>query len=184
MFQSRNRDAFLFKAYQAIPDGRVNRSFNLVIEMLFFSSLTTRICGVMCVGVSFNLVIEMLFFSSCHFGNTSSAASPDSKSFQSRNRDAFLFKFGHQNFRNEIVWSFNLVIEMLFFSSPSVSKMKSQSFKFQSRNRDAFLFKPKFQGVSCSLDPGSFNLVIEMLFFSSKYLCYLLKSHFFTVSIS
>ena len=88
-FQSRNRDAFLFK----YPD-------NLDVYLLVF--------------YGFNLVIEMLFFSSFHWGPFISGTL---LMFQSRNRDAFLFK-------------------------PTPSDNNAPSFQeFQSRNRDAFLFK-------------------------------------------
>ena len=64
----------------------------------------------------FNLVIEMLFFSSANTGLA--VISYDSfKLFQSRNRDAFLFKWRCVDAQDTRIVSFNLVIEMLFFSS-------------------------------------------------------------------
>ena len=163
---------------------------------------------------SFNLVIEMLFFSSIYFQATVEIVGT---MFQSRNRDAFLFKLGVQSakhpepvgfnlviemlffsseriayesvlldmrfnlviemlfFSSNIIvgliewWNggFNLVIEMLFFSSDSVASTHSIWGQwFQSRNRDAFLFK--FFWIARAVRCGNcFNLVIEMLFFSS-----------------
>ena len=64
------------------------RRFNLVIEMLFFSrknNIKRRSSG----ETRFNLVIEMLFFSS----HVMVDEAQDMDKFQSRNRDAFLFKF-------------------------------------------------------------------------------------------
>ena len=52
MSQSRNRDAFLFKVISA-PEAEVSdRGFNLVIEMLFFSSGIKKRVSLDVVGVS------------------------------------------------------------------------------------------------------------------------------------
>ena len=65
--------------------------------------------------------------------------------FQSRNRDAFLFK------------------------STQFSALVSRHRPFQSRNRDAFLFKRDFiDELKGGENSECFNLVIEMLFFSSE----------------
>ena len=64
--------------------------------------------------------------------------------FQSRNRGSFLFKAGRINLPPFSLSSFNLVIEVLFFSRPSPARRKPWS-------------------------PTSFNLVIEVLFFSSRW---------------
>ena len=90
MFQSRNRDAFLFKdlvSVRSAPD--TLHRFNLVIEMLFFSRPKMQPLK-------------------HRWGTT----------FQSRNRDAFLFKITSAGAR----WMLD-------------------NLSFQSRNRDAFLFK-------------------------------------------
>ena len=63
--------------------------------------------------------------------------------FQSRNRDAFLFK--HVGF----------------------AEIDKHLVMFQSRNRDAFLFKGTWRWDRRPYKVHSFNLVIEMLFFSS-----------------
>ena len=67
---------------------------------------------------------------------------PNYGKFQSRNRDAFLFKRGlsHRP-QAQTGHGFNLVIEMLFFSSCDWCENWIASVLFQSRNRDAFLFK-------------------------------------------
>ena len=44
MFQSRNRDAFLFKNLQGRQFFGLLASFNLVIEMLFFSRRASMRC--------------------------------------------------------------------------------------------------------------------------------------------
>ena len=143
-FQSRNRDAFLFKvlSYSRREQGHQPR-FNLVIEMLFFSSAHPmqfiRHFGI-CQG--FNLVIEMLFFS---------------RAASERYRLSWIpvFRFNlvieMLFFSRMSVWSprvlklsFNLVIEMLFFSRQRTYRNgKRIKIPFQSRNRDAFLFKSR-----------------------------------------
>ena len=137
-------------------------SFNLVIEVLFFSSQRSAHRD-NCPTTSFNLVIEVLFFSSRDVFIHSFAA----RKFQSRNRGSFLFK------GNRIVWatransSFNLVIEVLFFSRTTYRRIEDPpSSEFQSRNRGSFLFK---WCAACSwwMARHCFNLVIEVLFFSS-----------------
>ncbi len=111
--------------------------FNLVIEILFFSSIMkrARAQGLMS---SFNLVIEILFFSS-PIPNTD----PTMKTVR-----------------------FNLVIEILFFSSMQTLFDTAGISEFQSRNRDTFLFK-SHNCCCCRSSLSSFNLVIEILFFSS-----------------
>ena len=64
-------------------------------------------------------------------------------SFQSRNRETFLFKILHvHSYLLSSMPSFNLVIERLFFSSKAHEETAIDKFKFQSRNRETFLFKP------------------------------------------
>ena len=116
---------------------RSNSRFNLVIEMLFFSRGANQAFPTF-RHFGFNLVIEMLFFSSLRL---LAIAQLTSITFQSRNRDAFLFKSESLPAVSLASSCFNLVIEMLFFSSFSRSVVKKQGIKFQSRNRDAFLFK-------------------------------------------
>ena len=113
-------------------------SFNLVIEILFFSSSPRWHASL--VFSSFNLVIEILFFSSA-----SSRILPTRiLKFQSRNRDTFLFK---NTFSFEDTESINIVA------------------MFQSRNRDTFLFKLSWLSL-VRIRLACFNLVIEILFFS------------------
>ncbi len=95
-----------------LATGATQQCFNLVIEILFFSSIP-GISGGIC-WISFNLVIEILFFSS-------------------------MITAARQNAR---AVSFNLVIEILFFSSSAKGHIKKVAKPaFQSRNRDTFLFK-------------------------------------------
>ena len=138
-FQSRNRESYLFKCLPARlpPDGDVP-CFNLVIENLIFSShalldtqpqrlkfqsrnresylFKTITCGQVSlpsVASSFNLVIENLIFSrSLEDWNIATIGT-----FQSRNRESYLFKF-----------PFSDVFPYLSL--------------FQSRNRESYLFKP------------------------------------------
>ena len=163
-------------------------SFNLVIEMLFFSSYDRR--GYRQISLSgFNLVIEMLFFSRVR---NELGTVKETTTFQSRNRDAFLFKSVQRLRVRSVRYRFNLVIEMLFFSRATICVPGTASSNmFQSRNRDAFLFKGQ-TGRQSSIGGyipfqsrnrdaflfklwkmaliltqlWCFNLVIEMLFFS------------------
>ena len=113
-FQSRNRDAFLFKH----RGERFSRDRNQWFQsrnrdaFLFKSNKIAGGMGTKTKG--FNLVIEMLFFSSERRDRTDAWAD---RWFQSRNRDAFLFKSSRRLKSARSQWSFNLVIEMLFFSS-------------------------------------------------------------------
>ena len=88
-FQSRNREAYLFKAYTATVNGHVVGSFNLVIEKLIFSRQN----------------------------NGGTPQSITRVKFQSRNREAYLFK--------------------TFVPNTGVLERDG----FQSRNREAYLFK-------------------------------------------
>ena len=132
--------------------------------MLFVSSVKEELSDVLCF--RFNLGIEMLFVSSFLRRFRPIAASGE---FQSRNRDAFRFKWRRTRRSGESHYrGFNLGIEMLFVSrlkanavsvltanSVSISESRCFSFQeenpnpqpvspnlFQSRNRDAFRFKP------------------------------------------
>ena len=114
-------------------------------------------------------------------------------SFQSRNRESFLFKAWVKVLSVAYLECFNLVIENLFFSSERPIQLKKRMLvMFQSRNRESFLFKcelsecivnaaTEFQSrnresflFKTPLRPSSsqqrlssrFNLVIENLFFS------------------
>ena len=111
-FQSRNRGSFLFKGTKLDVFIAPVDSFNLVIEVLFFSRPARR-KGKAPRRNSFNLVIEVLFFSrSCVW-----VSSLFSAGFQSRNRGSFLFKH-------------------------DIYDMLQKAFElFQSRNRGSFLFK-------------------------------------------
>ena len=163
----------------------------------------------------FNLAIEILFFSRLLF--SVSVGDPDLW-FQSRNRDTFLFKradfrvkdTAHTQFQSRnrdtflfkpdlwvFYWnnhsSFNLAIEILFFSReiPLWVVRGAVHLAFQSRNRDTFLFKGRLDTRSFVVDYDKvsisqsryfsfqeglanetkrfskrFNLVIEILFFS------------------
>ena len=139
MFQSRNRDTFLFKKYKtfvAAPE----YSFNLVIEILFFSRKR---------GDAFSSAFAVMFQSRNRdtflFKGDTGGGTIAVSGFQSRNRDTFLFKSNSCPSRCPFSHlSFNLVIEILFFSSAPLKtpSVKSLNCKFQSRNRDTFLFKP------------------------------------------
>ena len=117
MFQSRNRESFLFKYRNLITQMMSNLRFNLVIESLFFSrshhshhSLRPNLFQ------SRNR--ESFLFKSRFW----MAMAIQSITFQSRNRESFLFKMGRKNSPYETILRFNLVIESLFFSSPPLRK--------------------------------------------------------------
>ena len=87
MFQSRNRESYLFKTRMEEPVLRTRFSFNLVIENLIFSS-HAGLQQFAATDVCFNLVIENLIFSS-----EDEIKSLDRLiGFQSRNRESYLFK--------------------------------------------------------------------------------------------
>ncbi len=138
MFQSRNRDTFLFKDRSPCGHALSDCRFNLVIEILFFSS---RLFLRMLIShwVCFNLVIEILFFSRWRHPDLQG----DHNEFQSRNRDTFLFKTACEK------------------------RLPKALSLFQSRNRDTFLFKSNSRSAEREPNTFCFNLVIEILFFSS-----------------
>ena len=114
--------------------------------------------------VGFNLVIEMLFFSS----HVRDRLPGGYLQFQSRNRDAFLFKpsaFVIDAGTSSMFQSRNR--DAFLFKAIIMHKPKRGFLWFQSRNRDAFLFKFSGSGETGST-ALSFNLVIEMLFFSRR----------------
>ena len=82
----------------------------------------------------------MLFVSSILRARPENSATP--YLFQSRNRDAFRFKLHVVlQMTHGTEQGFNLGIEILFISSPS---LLTACYMFQSRNRDAFRFKSLF----------------------------------------
>ena len=143
MFQSRNRESYLFKRMKCLKIGGIPtlNCFNLAIENLIFSRQLDMVKP-RTFHVRFNLVIENLIFSS---SRNSERWSRHSK-FQSRNRESYLFKV-YLRFQavdlSGAAHSFNLAIENLIFSSLPVET------------------QPIF-----AASPG-FNLAIENLIFSS-----------------
>ena len=113
--------------------------FNLVIEMLFFSSREeVGLAGTTVLFQSRNRDAFLFKRPLLFFWLTQWLL----LMFQSRNRDAFLFKETATSLTLKGFQSFNLVIEMLFFSSGYGITLPSPGIHtFQSRNRDAFLFK-------------------------------------------
>ena len=126
LFQSRNRDAFLFKSCPSKPGKFTHSPFQSRNRDAFLFKSTRDVYW-------HNVVLSM---------------------FQSRNRDAFLFKSSAHGFRGvDERPRFNLVIEMLFFSRANTGSIQSNGFiMFQSRNRDAFLFKRRHR--ACGSDYG------------------------------
>ena len=113
-FQSRNRDAFHFKKCRRIRDNPKKHAFQSRNRDAFHFKIHRGHCSNLAMH-SFNLVIEMLFISSI----LKSAEEFNTASFQSRNRDAFHFKVKTKNEATLLLNGFNLVIEMLFISRAS-----------------------------------------------------------------
>ena len=117
-------------------------SFNLVIEVLFFSS---QMCPVMWLRKRFP-------FQSRNRGSFLFKLFPIANRpnfvwmFQSRNRGSFLFKEKCLYANRIPLNGFNLVIEVLFFSReyPRIDTREPKP-EFQSRNRGSFLFKTQFR---------------------------------------
>ena len=137
MFQSRNRESYLFKCIHT-GNALIVASFNLVIESLIFSS-TVLLLTPHHEGQSFNLVIESLIFSRWWTFGSDCALGWDL--FQSRNRESYLFKDIHIWWETAKCVSFNLVIESLIFSSATSATSATLRYGFQSRNRESYLFK-------------------------------------------
>ena len=137
-FQSRNRDTFLFKKPLELIRNPLHGMFQSRNRDTFLFKVST-VSVIVADSDCFNLVIEILFFSSPFF-YIILCRLPDM--FQSRNRDTFLFKpsRSRQTQRCRLP-CFNLVIEILFFSSQKWDSRARPFVAFQSRNRDTFLFK-------------------------------------------
>ena len=135
---------------------------------------------------SFNLGIERLIFSS----SVASACASNSFLFQSRNREAYLFKDRMLNSHLPVISFQSRNREAYLFKSAKNPAGQWLGITFQSRNREAYLFKYKcvrwrrrcyvvsisesrglsFQGNRAVPTPfrlARFNLVIERLIFSS-----------------
>ncbi len=114
LFQSRNRDTFLFKIILSISKSPLVVRFNLVIEILFFSSL--RQTAPM-QRLTLNLFQSRNRDTFLFKGAEAYLANVRNFKFQSRNRDTFLFKSFALLLVRFVPTGFNLVIEILFFSS-------------------------------------------------------------------
>ena len=139
--------------------------FNLVIEVLFFSS-ASQLC-IRMLTICFNLVIEVLFFSSLRVTADCLYFEP----FQSRNRGSFLFKPSMDTDDPNIRGLFQSRNRGSFLFKYKAKKKHCSSFytAFQSRNRGSFLFKLDGIAMQASIDRYlGFNLVIEVLFFSRE----------------
>ena len=139
-FQSRNRDTFLFKRWHIRYGLVVHKGFNLVIEILFFSSVDCEIVHTTDIMFQSRNRDTFLFKIIGECGQAMEAAFQSRNRdtflfkrdftdiflkckgvFQSRNRDTFLFKSVQDWDENYLIVRFNLVIEILFFSRVSVS---------------------------------------------------------------
>ena len=138
--------------------------FNLVIEVLFFSSRRgTRPASCHCS--RFNLVIEVLFFSSVPLPACNSILAI---MFQSRNRCSFLFKEDIPVYDESALegWFQSRNRGSFLFKTTSRQRRPPHIQAFQSRNRGSFLFKLYSLYPCARIKEGCFNLVIEVLFFS------------------
>ena len=115
-------------------------SFNLVIEILFFSSIHSSVSSLY-FRICFNLVIEILFFS------RDAPTMPQLRTAFCFNLVIEILFFSsplHEIYiRCCRLRCFNLVIEILFFSRTLAGARIRTSIQFQSRNRDTFLFKSR-----------------------------------------
>ena len=137
-FQSRNRDAFHFRA-RLNPPALARRSpcFNLAIEMLFISGQISWLRQAVPIHVS----ISQSRCFSFQVIKTSENRGEKCLKFQSRNRDAFHFR--HETLRGTCAALMRFQSrnrDAFHFRSHSPSRPHSPSL-FQSRNRDAFHFR-------------------------------------------
>ena len=170
-FQSRNRGSFLIKQPTFKMRLMSKASFNLVIEVLFLSRLST-----MDVYVGFfafqsrnrgsflikkNEREQLVHASITEFQSRNrgsflikkdlNACRCFSFEFQSRNRGSFLIKNFSANMSGTLTKCFNLVIEVLFLSRPHTGDSPLSQHKFQSRNRGSFLIKPSHDFFTSSI---------------------------------
>ena len=139
-FQSRNRDAFLFKNSSEVHEtGSFCIKFQSRNRDAFLFKMQSSYCKR--PPRKFQSRNRDAFLFKKAFYDIDRIPRLRPRKFQSRNRDAFLFKAKNSLPPGCSYCRFNLVIEMLFFSR---------------RNIRTFLLRPR-----------RFNLVIEMLFFSS-----------------
>ena len=138
-FQSRNRESYLFKFLEKAASKKSRIGFNLVIENLIFSRNSMITDGEFFYR-SFNLVIENLIFSSaeCHVHLLF-----DLRSFNLVIENLIFSRLSPESRQEPVTVRFNLVIENLIFSSAL------------------------FGQVPIGTRSARFNLVIENLIFSS-----------------
>ena len=87
--------------------------------------------------------------------------------FQSRNRESSNFNWEVYDFRLEVIFSFNLVVENLLISTSIRSTTIASRLSFQSRNRESSNFnRQSLSGMAVKL--SCFNLVIENLLISTE----------------
>ena len=125
LFQSRNRESYLFKTEIELLAERADQCFNLVIENLIFSSaLRNAFVYAFCL-------------------------------FQSRNRESYLFKFSKIVRFSCACVCFNLVIENLIFSRTAFAALTptlEQCFNLVIENLI-------FSRIDCPLDKGMHSMV-------------------------
>ena len=143
MFQSRNRESYLFKSGYEQYQFQDIHCFNLVIENLIFSRHQSR-----------------------------HRPEQWQHRFQSRNRESYLFKAGMCAITAAMFpASFNLVIENLIFSSRNLIRRRDHQLKSFNLVIENLIFSSGQMNSSVRKRAQSFNLVIENLIFSSLTVC-------------
>ena len=162
MFQSRNRDTFLFKVWRVVDSDDTSPEFQSRNRDTFLFKLHSD-TGRVKNDTSFQSRNRDTFLFK---REVRAHIAWQDKAFQSRNRDTFLFKLGaarwdqhgitvsisqsrYFSFQDaalceyyRLYLRFNLAIEILFFSRTHVVNLEIVRRRaFQSRNRDTFLFK-------------------------------------------
>ena len=117
-FRSRNREAFLFKITTSHSQNRTGCHFDLGIEKLFFSRLRR---DSECASARYVSISESRSFSFQKFDDFCWDHRPGK--FPSRDREAFLFK-SNMPVANAGYFGFHLGIEKLFFSSAKGSPVR------------------------------------------------------------
>ena len=138
MFQSRNRESYLFKCAGVPLGSSRTRCFNLVIENLIFSRRFQR-----------DREIE-------------------SAEFQSRNRESYLFKpVDKSTTLRDVATSFNLVIENLIFSSLPylASDIRCAGFNLVIEN---LIFSSEVRSVNADGESGFNLVIENLIFSSQQ----------------
>ena len=165
VFQSRNRGSSLFNTvHLSVVESLLDDRFNLVIEVLLFSTQTVP---------SQSSDLDIPFQSRNRGSSLFNPTNPYwsflalSAMFQSRNRGSSLFNTIVRTLSNRKESCFNLVIEVLLFSTINPATHRCRAHDRFNLVIEVLLFSTSVNRPNPDANSFCFNLVIEVLLFST-----------------